>query len=272
MTRGRVAGKVALVTGAARGMGRAHCVRLAAEGADVIAVDVAGPLPSVRYEHATPEDLDETVRLVEKEGRRIVAARLDVRDLEALRGAVDGAVQELGRLDVVIANAGICVPAPWDEVDPQVFADTLSVNVTGVWNTVMAGAPHLVAAGGGSVVLVSSAAGMKVQPFMVPYTTSKWAVRGMAKAFAVELGRHHVRVNSLHPTGVATPMGTGDMGASIGAAMAHDQRLGPMFTNLIPVDVTRPEDVADAVLFLASDESRYVTAHEIAPDAGVTEF
>ncbi|SFN34020.1 SDR family mycofactocin-dependent oxidoreductase [Pseudonocardia ammonioxydans] len=270
--RGRVAGKVALVTGAARGMGRAHCVRLAREGADVIAVDVAGPLPSVRYEHAGPEDLAETVRLVEEQGRRIVSAQLDVRDLDTLRAAVEGAVEQLGRLDVVVANAGICVPAPWDEVDPQVFADTLSVNVTGVWNTVMAGAPHLVAAGGGSVVLVSSAAGMKVQPFMVPYTTSKWAVRGMAKAFAVELGRHHVRVNSLHPTGVETPMGTGDMSTSIGAAIARDQRLAPMFTNLIPVAVTQPEDVADSVLFLASDESRYVTGHEIAPDAGVTEF
>lgn len=272
MAEGRVAGKVALVTGAARGMGRAHCVRLAAEGADVIAVDVAGPLPSVRYDSPTPADLDETVRLVGEQGRRVVPARLDVRDLDALRAAVDGAVAELGRLDVVVANAGICVPGSWDEVSPEVFADTLSVNVTGVWNTVMAGAPHLVAAGAGSIVLVSSAAGLKVQPFMVPYTTSKWAVRGMAKAFAVELGRHHVRVNSLHPTGVATPMGTGDMAESIAAATARDPRLAPMFTNLIPVPVTRPEDVSDAVLFLASDESRYVTAHELAPDAGVTEF
>lgn len=272
MDEGRVAGKVALITGAARGMGRAHSVRLAAEGADVIAVDVAGPLPSVRYDHATPEDLAETVRLVEAAGRRAVPVTLDVRDAGALRSAVDAAVDALGRLDVVVANAGICVPAPWDEVTPEVFRDTLDVNVTGVWNTVMAGAPHLVAAGGGSVVLVSSAAGMKVQPFMVPYTASKWAVRGMAKAFAVELGRHHVRVNSLHPTGVATPMGTGDMGESIGRAIAGDPRLAPMFTNLLPVDITRPEDVAEVVLFLASDESRLVTGHEIAPDAGVTEF
>lgn len=272
MPQGRVAGKVALVTGAARGMGRAHCVRLAAEGADVIAVDVAGPLPSVRYDSPGPQDLAGTVRLVEEQGRRVVSARLDVRDLDALRAAVDGAVEQLGRLDVVVANAGICVPAAWDEVSPEVFADTLSVNVTGVWNTVMAGAPHVVAAGGGSIVLVSSAAGLKVAPFMVPYTTSKWAVRGMAKAFAVELGRLHVRVNSLHPTGVDTPMGTGDMAASIAEASVRDPRLAPMFTNLLPVAVTRPEDVSDAVLFLASDESRYVTAHELAPDAGVTEF
>jgi NAD(P)-dependent dehydrogenase (short-subunit alcohol dehydrogenase family) len=120
--------------------------------------------------------------------------------------------------------------------------------------------------------LISSAAGIKVQPFMVPYTTSKFAVRGMAKAFAAELGKHHIRVNSVHPTGVNTPMGTGGMQAEIGAAIAGDQRLGAMFMNMLPVDVTQPEDVADTVLFLASDESKYITAHEIAPDAGVTEF
>jgi SDR family mycofactocin-dependent oxidoreductase len=269
---GRVKGKVALVTGAARGQGRADAVRLAKEGADIVAVDVAAPLPSVPYLSATPEDLAETVRLVEKLDRRIVSAIVDVRDLDALRTAVDGAVAELGRLDVVVANAGICVPAPWDQVTPTVFDDTISTNVTGVWNTVMVGAPHLVAAGGGSIILISSAAGLKVQPFMVPYTTSKFAVRGMAKAFAAELAKHHIRVNSVHPTGVNTPMGTGDMQAVLGAAIAGDPRLGGMFTNMLPVDGTDVEDVADTVLFLASDESKFITAHEIAPDAGVTEF
>jgi NAD(P)-dependent dehydrogenase (short-subunit alcohol dehydrogenase family) len=185
---------------------------------------------------------------------------------------VDDGVAELGRLDVVVANAGICVPRSWDRVTPQIFDDTISTNVTGVWNTVMAGAPHLVSAGGGSVIIISSAAGLKVQPFMVPYTTSKWAVRGMSKAFAAELGQHHVRVNTVHPTGVDTPMGTGDMQAVLGEAIGGYPRLAPMFTNLLPVDITQPEDVADTVLFLASDESRYITAHEIAPDAGVTEF
>jgi SDR family mycofactocin-dependent oxidoreductase len=269
---GRVAGKVALITGAARGQGRAHAVRLAQEGADIVAVDIAGPLPSVAYDSATPEDLAETAAQVEKLDRRIVTARVDVRDLDALRGEVDAAVTELGRLDIVVANAGICVPRAWADVTPQIFDDTISINVTGVWNTVMAGAPHLVQAGGGSIILISSAAGLKVQPFMVPYTASKWAVRGMAKAFAAELATHHIRVNSVHPTGVNTPMGTGDMQAVLGAAMATNPRLGGMFTNLLPVDVTQPEDVADTVLFLASDESKYVTAHEMAVDAGVTEY
>ncbi|GAA3066461.1 mycofactocin-coupled SDR family oxidoreductase [Pseudonocardia yunnanensis] len=269
---GRVEGKVALITGAARGQGRAHAVRLAQEGADIIAIDVCAPLPGVAYDSATPADLEETVRQVEKHDRRVITGQLDVRDLGALRTAVDDAVAELGRLDIVVANAGICIPAPWNEVTPTIFDDTISTNVTGVWNTVMAGAPHLVTAGGGSIILISSAAGLKVQPFMVPYTASKFAVRGMAKAFAAELAQHHIRVNSVHPTGVNTPMGSGDMQAVLGKAMAGDPRLGGMFTNLLPVEGTEPEDIADTVLFLASDESKFVTAHEIAPDAGVTEF
>jgi SDR family mycofactocin-dependent oxidoreductase len=269
---GRVAGKVALITGAARGQGRADALRLAEEGADVIVVDVCAPLPSVPYDSATPEDLAETVSLVEKTGRRVISGIVDVRDLDRLRGIVDDAVQQLGRLDIIVANAGICVPKPWDQVTPQIYEDTISTNITGTWNTVMAGAPHLVEAGGGSVILISSAAGLKVQPFMVPYTTSKFAVRGMAKAFAAELGQHNIRVNSVHPTGVNTPMGSGTMQAEIGTAIAGYDRLGPMFMNMLPVDGTEPEDVADTVLFLASDESKFITAHEIAPDAGVTEF
>jgi SDR family mycofactocin-dependent oxidoreductase len=269
---GRVQGKVAFITGAGRGQGRAHAVRLAGEGADVIALDIAGPLPGIAYEQPRPEDLQETVRLVEALDRRIVPITEDVRNLEGMRRAVDVAVAELGRLDVVVANAGICTPTAWDEVTPQQFQDTIDINVTGVWNTVMVGAPHLVRAGGGSIVITSSAAGLKVQPFMVHYTTSKFAVRGMAKAFAAELARHGVRVNSVHPTGVATPMGTGDMQAVLGKAMAADQRLGTMFMNMLPIDTTQPEDIADAVLFLASDESRYVTAHELAVDAGVTQM
>ena len=269
---GRVAGKVALITGAARGQGRADALRLAEEGADVIVVDVCAPLPSVPYDSATPEDLAETVSLIEKTGRRVISGVVDVRDLDKLRAIVDDAVRQLGRLDVVVANAGICVPKPWDQVTPQIYEDTISTNITGTWNTVMAAAPHLVKAGGGSVILISSAAGLKVQPFMVPYTTSKFAVRGMAKAFAAELGQHHIRVNSVHPTGVNTPMGSGNMQAEIGAAIAGYDRLGAMFINMLPVESTEPEDVADTVLFLASDESKFITAHEIAPDAGVTEF
>jgi len=269
---GKLNNKVAFVTGAARGQGRAHAVRLAQEGADILALDVCGPLPDVSYASATPEDLKETARLVEAQGRRIRTAECDVRDLDTMREFIESGVAELGRLDVVVANAGICSPLPWDEVTPAMFANTLDINVTGVWNTVMVSAPHVARSGGGSIILISSAAGLKVQPFMVHYTTSKFAVRGMAKAFAAEMAKDHIRVNSVHPTGVNTPMGTGNIQEVLGRAMADNPRPAGMFTNMLPVDSTEPEDVADAVVFLASSESKFVTAHELAVDAGVTQY
>ncbi|MFI0737510.1 mycofactocin-coupled SDR family oxidoreductase [Streptomyces sp. NPDC021100] len=269
---GSMRDKVVLVTGAARGQGRAHVVRLAGEGADVIAVDLCGRLPGVAYASPVPEDLDETVALGEAHGRRVVPLVADVRDLAGLRKAVDGAVETLGRLDAVVANAGICVPCAWDRVTEEIFRDTMDVNVRGTWNTVMATAPHLVAAGGGSVVLMSSSAGLKVQPFMIPYTTSKFAVRGMAKAFAAELARFGVRVNSVHPTGVDTVMGGRAMLTRVAEASMADPRLRGMLVNMQPVDGISAEDVAEAVLFLVSDASRHVTAHALAVDAGVSEF
>ena len=185
----RLAGKVVLITGAARGQGRAHAERLSAEGADIIAIDIAGPLPAeVPYDSATPEDLAETVRLVEKNNRRVVSAAVDTRDLDGLRAAVDDGVAQLGGLDVIVANAGITIPAPWDKITPTAFRDVIDINVTGTWNTVMAGAQHIVDGGGGSIILISSAAGIKMQPFMVHYTASKHALVGMARAFAAELG------------------------------------------------------------------------------------
>ena len=215
---GRLDDKVAFITGAARGQGRAHAVRMANEGADIIAVDIAGKLPTcVPYDSATPEDLAETVRLVEATGRRILASAVDTRDIEGLRKAVDDGVAAYGRLDIIVANAGISAPGTWDAITPEDFRDVIDVNVTGVWNTVMAGAQKIIDGGrGGSIILISSAAGIKMQPFMVHYTASKHAVTGMARAFAAELGRHSIRVNSLHPGAVNTPMGSGDMIASTG--------------------------------------------------------
>jgi SDR family mycofactocin-dependent oxidoreductase len=267
----RVAGKVALITGAARGQGRAHALRLAEEGADIIAVDVCAPL-DVPYDSSTPEDLAETVDLVEKADRRAISVQVDIRDLAGLRSAVDSAVAELGHLDVVVANAGICVPSMWDRVSPEMFDQTMSTNVTGTWNTVMVTAPHLIEAGGGSIILISSAAGLTVQPFLVPYTTSKFAVRGMAKAFAVELGEHNIRVNSVHPCAVQTPMAGGGVLGIIGEALEAHPGLAGMFTNILPLQQAEPVDIANTILFLASDESRFFTAHELAPDAGVTEY
>ena len=226
----------------------------------------------MRYDSATPEDLAETVRLVEKNGRRIVSAAVDTRDLDALRKAVDDGVAQLGSLDVIVANAGICIPSQWDKITPEDFRDVIDVNVTGTWNTVMAGAQHIIDGGrGGSIILVSSAAGVKMQPFMIHYTASKHAVTGMARAFAAELGRHRIRVNSLHPGGVETPMGSGDMVPSLMRAAESKPELMGMISTFIE-GIAQPEDIADAVYWLASDQSKFVTAAAISVDAGTTQF
>ena len=207
---GRLADKVAFITGAARGQGRAHAVRMAQEGADIIAIDVAGDLPpGVPYPPATPEDVKETVRLVEATGRRILTTAVDTRDHDGLKNAVDDGVAILGRLDIIVANAGISSPRAWNAITPDEFRDVMDVNVTGTWNSVMAGAQHIIDGGrGGSIILISSAAGVKLQPFMIHYTASKHAVTGLARAFAAELGKHSIRVNSVHPGPVFTPMGS----------------------------------------------------------------
>ncbi|MFC3960714.1 mycofactocin-coupled SDR family oxidoreductase [Nocardia jiangsuensis] len=271
---GELAGRVVLITGAARGQGRAHALRLAGEGADIIAVDIAGPLPpAVPYDSPTPDDLAETVRLVEATGRRILASAVDVRDATGLKAAVDAGVAELGRLDVVVANAGISIPETWDAITDESFRDTIDINVTGVWNTVRAGAPHLIAGDrGGSIILISSAAGLKMQPFMVHYTASKHAVTGMARALAAELGKHRIRVNSVHPGAVNTPMGTGDMVASLGRAIETNPALAHMITPFLPLWVAEPEDIAETVFWLASDRSRAMTAASVAVDQGVTQY
>jgi SDR family mycofactocin-dependent oxidoreductase len=271
---GRLEGKVAFITGAARGQGRAHAVRMAAEGADIIAVDIADKLPDcVPYDAASPEQLDETVRLVEATGRRIIASAVDTRDYDGLRDAVSKGVVELGRLDVIVANAGICAPQTWNEITPADFRDVMDVNVTGTWNTVMAGAQAIIDGGrGGSIILISSAAGIKLQPFMIHYTASKHAITGMARAFAAELGKHSIRVNSVHPGAVNSDMGSGDMIGAIGRTMETNPQLAHMMTPFLPVWIAEPEDIANAVLWLASDESKLVTATAMSIDQGATQY
>lgn len=271
---GRLDGRVAFITGAARGQGRAHAVRMAREGADVIAVDIAGPLPPcVPYNPATPADLTETVRLVEEAGGRILASVVDTRDSEAMNAAVDEGVSELGRLDIIVANAGVSAPQAWDDIRPEDFRDVMDINVTGTWNAVMAGAHKVIDGGrGGSIILISSAAGIKLQPFMIHYTASKHAVTGMARAFAAELGKHSIRVNSVHPGPVVTDMGTGDMVSALGKAMETNPQLSNMMTPFLPTWAVEPEDIADAVCWLASDESKYVTASAISVDQGSTHY
>ena len=265
---GRVAGKVAFITGAGRGQGRSHAIRLAEEGADIIAVDILRNYDTVGYGMSTEADLAQTVKDVEALDRRIIAAQADVRDAAALKRVVDDAVAQLGHLDIVCANAGICTVQAWDEVTPDVWRDTLDTNLTGVWNTMVAGAPHLIANGGGSIICTSSTAGIKGLPYLAPYVAAKHGVVGIAKTMANELARHHIRVNTVHPTGVDTPMGTGLGGLE--PLLTRDPSLGPIFMNTLPVEIVDPRDISNAVLFLASDEARYVTGLEFTVDAGNT--
>jgi SDR family mycofactocin-dependent oxidoreductase len=265
---GRVAGKVAFITGAARGQGRSHAIRLAEEGADIIAIDICRDYDDVGYPLASEADLAETVKAVEALDRRIVASVADVRDAGALRTAVDDGVAQLGRLDIVSANAGICTIQTWDEVTPQVWQDTLDTNLTGVWNTMVVSVPHLIAAGGGSIICTSSTAGIKGLPYLAPYVAAKHGVVGIARTMANELASHKIRVNTVHPTGVDTPMGSGLGGLE--QLIGRDPNLGPIYMNTLPVEMVDPRDISNAVLFLASDEARYVTGLEFTVDAGNT--
>ena len=265
---GRVQGKVAFVTGAARGQGRSHAIRLAEEGADIIAVDICRDYETAGYPMATEEDLAQTVKAVEALDRRVIATRADVRDAGALKAAVDEGVARLGQLNIVCANAGICTVQAWDEVTPAVWQDTLDTNLTGVWNTMVVSAPHLIAAGGGSIICTSSTAGIKGLPFLAPYVAAKHGVVGIARTMANELARHKIRVNTVHPTGVDTPMLTGLGG--LDPLLGRDPNLGPIFMDTLPVEVVEPLDISNAVLFLASDEARYVTGLEFTVDAGNT--
>lgn len=264
----RLAGKVALVTGVARGQGRSHAVRLAEEGADIIGVDICRDLDGLDYPLASTADLAQTAGLVEETGQRMVTHVVDVRDLMALRRAVEEGVEVLGNLDVVVANAGICAVRRWDEIGPELWDTIIGVNLTGAWNTCAAALPHLVADGGGSVILVSSAAGLKGQPFFAPYSAAKHGLVGLMRSLANELASCGVRVNSVHPTGVDTPMLAGLSG--IGDRIAQSPELGPLFRNALPLEMIEPADVSHAVLYLASDESRAVTGHTLAVDAGIS--
>ena len=265
---GRVAGKVAFITGAARGQGRSHAIRLAQEGADIIAVDLCAQVRSVPYAMSTPEDLAETVKEIEALDRRIVATQADVRDYGAVKAAVEDGVAQLGRLDIVSANAGIFSFGSLEQLDDATWQDMIDVNLTGVWHAAKAAIPHLRAAGGGSIILTSSTAGLKAIPNTGHYNSAKHGVVGIARTMANELAAHKIRVNTVHPTGVDTPMGVGLGGLE--ALITRDPSLGPIFMNTLPVEIVDPRDISNAVLFLASDEARYVTGLEFTVDAGNT--
>ena len=272
---GRVEGKVAFISGAARGQGRSHAVRLAQEGADIIAVDICGPIDNLAYPHSTPADLAETADLVKAQNRRIVTAQVDVRDYEALKAAVDSGVEQLGRLDIVVANAGIgTFGNKLHKIKEKIWQDMIDVNLSGVWHTVKAGVPHIIAGErGGSIVLTGSVGSHKAMAYTGHYIAAKHGVIGLMRAFAVELGQHSIRVNSVHPSQVNTPMTMNDV--TFRLFRPDLENPGPedfapfsQMTHMMPVPWVEAVDISNAVLFLASDESRYVTGVSLPVDAG----
>ncbi|KUI38108.1 mycofactocin-coupled SDR family oxidoreductase [Mycobacterium sp. GA-2829] len=273
---GRVEGKVAFITGAARGQGRSHAVRLAAEGADIIAVDVCAPISSnTEIPAATPDELAETADLVKGLNRRIVTAEVDVRDFDALDAVVRSGVEQLGRLDIVVANAGIGNGGQTlDKTSEDDWRDMIDVNLSGVWKTVKAAVPHLLSGGrGGSIILTSSVGGLKPYPHTGHYIAAKHGVIGLMRTFAVELGQHSIRVNAVCPTNVNTPLfmneGTKKLfRPDLENPGVDDLAVAAQFMHVLPVGWVEPEDVSNAVLFLASDESRYITGLPVTVDAG----
>jgi SDR family mycofactocin-dependent oxidoreductase len=265
---GRVAGKVAFITGAARGQGRSHALLLAQEGADIIAVDMCKPLASARYDLATSEDLAATGKEVEALGRRVVTVEADVRDERHLAEAFREGVAQIGAVDIVLANAGVALFAV-DEA-PEAWQDTIDINLTGVLNTLETVVPSMIERGrGGSIVLTSSTAGLRgilgLSRGALAYVASKHGLVGLMRSFANSLAPHSIRVNSVHPTGVATPM---IVTPSIEALLAANPQLVPHVTNPMPVELVDPRDVSNAVLYLVSDEGRYVTGTTLSVDAG----
>ncbi len=272
---GRVEGKVAFITGAARGQGRAHAVRLAEEGADIIAVDICKQIDSVAIPLATPEDLAETADLVKGLNRQIYTAEVDTRDFDALKAAVDAGVDQLGRLDIIIANAGIGNGgATLDKTSEGDWTDMIDVNLGGVWKTVKAGVPHILAGGrGGSIILTSSVGGLKAYPHTGHYVAAKHGVVGLMRTFAVELGAQNIRVNSVHPTNVNTPLFMNDgtmklFRPDLENPGPDDMKVVGQMMHTLPIGWVEPEDIANAVLFLASDEARYVTGVTLPIDGG----
>lgn len=272
---GRLAGKVAFITGAARGQGRAHAVRFAQEGADVVIVDHCQQIDTIPYALATADDLDETARLVKDQGRRVVSVQADVRDLSSLEHAHQVAVEEFGGIDILVANAGVGSFGPALEITEQQWQDVIDVDLTGVWKTARTVVPDMVERGGGSVILTSSVAGLVAFLNLSHYTAAKHGVVGLMKALAAELAPHHIRVNSIHPTTVDTPMidnietrelflpGVPNPDRAVAAELMKG-------LNALPIPWIEDVDVSNAALWLASDEARYVTGVALPIDAGAT--
>ncbi len=271
---GKLDGKVAFITGAARGQGRSHAVRFAEEGANIIGVDVSTQIDTVPYPTARPGDLEETVRQVEAAGGRMLAAEVDVRDLAALTKAADDGAAEFGRIDIVIANAGISSMAPTLEMDENTWQTMIDINLTGVWKTVRAAVPHIVAGGrGGSVVLTSSLAAMMTNANIAHYTAAKAGMVGLMQVLAKELAPQNIRVNTVHPTTIATDMVLNDatyklFRPDLENPTRQDFEEAASHMNPLPLPVPESIEITNAVMYLVSDDARYVTGNTHVVDAG----
>jgi hypothetical protein len=264
---------VAFITGAARGQGRAHAIRLAREGADVIALDICSPVSdSIGYPAATPEDLAETVRAVESEGRKVLAREVDIRDDAAVRQLVSDGAEQFGRLDILVANAGVLSWGRiWELTDEQ-WDTVVGVNLTGTWRTLRAAIPAMIEAGnGGSIVVVSSSAGLKATPGNGHYAATKHGLVGLTNTLAIELGEFGIRVNSIHPYSVETAMIEPDLMMQIFAEHPHYvHSFGPM--PLQPKGFMSADEVSDVVVWLAGDGSGTLTGAQIPVDKGVLKY
>ncbi|WP_104176854.1 mycofactocin-coupled SDR family oxidoreductase [Cryobacterium sp. Y50] len=271
---GKLDGKVAFITGAARGQGRSHAITLAKEGADIIAVDICRQVETVPYATATPDDLAETVRQVEALDRRIIASQVDIRDSAALKSAVDAGVAEFGRLDIVLANAGISVPAPTLEMDDEVWDTMIDVNLTGQWKSLKASVPHIIAGGrGGAVVITSSIAALKGNANVAHYSAAKAGLIGLMKVMAVELAPQSIRVNTIHPTTVNTDMVLNEptyklFRPDIENPTREDYNAAALTLNKMPTSGLEAIDISNAILYLVSDDGRFVTGTTHVVDAG----
>lgn len=271
---GKLDGKVAFITGAARGQGRSHAIALAKEGADILAIDVSKQIETVPYATATAEDLAETVREVEALDRRIIAADVDVRDLQAMTEFVDRGVAELGRLDIVLANAGISTPAPTLEMDEETWDTMIEINLSGVWKSIKASVPHIVKGGeGGSVVITSSLAALYANPNTAHYSAAKAGLVMLSKILAKELAPESIRVNTVHPTTVATDMIINEptfklFRPDLENPTYDDFAEAAKTLNALPVVAMEAADISNAILYLVTDAGRYVTGTTHVVDAG----
>ena len=270
----KLAGKVAFITGAARGQGRSHAIRLAGEGADIIAIDICQTIPTAPGPGPTPADLADTVKAVESLDRRILAAQIDVRDLDAMTGFVAKSVGELGRLDIVLANAGIAGTELTLEMDEQVWQTMIDINLTGVWKTLKASVPHIIAGGrGGAVVITSSLAAVTANEHTAHYSAAKSGLISLMRVLAKELAPQQIRVNTVHPTTVATDMILNEttyrhFRPDLENPTRADFEERARTLNRMPVPYIEAADVSNAILFLVSDEGRYVTGSQQLLDAG----